>query len=82
MATAILTRYVEAAMGVAVAERDDSGEWYAEIPACRGVWATGANRASCLDELREVLEEWLVLKLRDGDDIPSIHGADLRVEHI
>jgi hypothetical protein len=27
--------------------------------------------------LREVLEEWLILKLRDGDFIPEIGGIDL-----
>jgi len=31
----------------------------------------------CRDVLREVLEEWLILKLRDGDLLPKIGGIDL-----
>jgi len=29
--------------------------------------------------LREVLEEWLILKLRDQDPIPTVAGLDLGI---
>jgi predicted RNase H-like HicB family nuclease len=31
----------------------------------------------CRDQLQEVLEEWLVLKIRDNDPIPRIGRAAL-----
>jgi len=33
----------------------------------------------CRDVLREVLEEWMVLKPHDGDPLPSIGGIDLNI---
>jgi len=41
------------------------------------VWANEKTLEVCRDVLREVLEEWLFLKLRDGDFIPEIGGIDL-----
>jgi predicted RNase H-like HicB family nuclease len=32
----------------------------------------------CRAELQEVLEEWLLLKLRDNDPIPKLGRCDLR----
>jgi len=33
----------------------------------------------CRDELQEVLEEWLILKIRDNDPIPIVNGLDLKI---
>lgn len=49
----------------------DNGVYYGEIPGLQGVWADGKNLESCRETLKEVLEDWLVLKLRDGDSIPG-----------
>jgi predicted RNase H-like HicB family nuclease len=78
----VLTRYLETAMATARLEKLDDGSWYAEIPACPGVWATGADQGSCLAELREVLEEWVLLKLHDGDSVPRVDGVELKVERV
>lgn len=45
--------------------------YFGEIPGIRGVWANAANLEVCRSELREVLEEWLLLKIRDKDRIPG-----------
>jgi predicted RNase H-like HicB family nuclease len=50
----------------------EDGSWFAEIPGFEGVWANGATVEECRQELQEVLEEWLILKIRDKDTIPSI----------
>jgi len=41
------------------------------------VWATGDTLETCRETLQEVLEEWLVLKLRDRDPLPIVAGVDL-----
>ena len=70
--------YREAALRRAVLERLEDGIWYAEIEELPGVWADGPDPASCMESLREVIEEWVVLKLRDGDvDFPVLDGTDL-----
>ena len=38
----------------------EDGSYFGEVPEFRGVWASGDNLESCRDELREVLEEWLI----------------------
>jgi len=79
----MLTEYIAKAMDKAVYELLSDGGWYGEIPPCRGVWATGENKEECTRTLQEVLEGWLVLKLRDNDpDIPVIDGVSLDVKEL
>ena len=53
---------------------------YLEIPDFEGVWASGEDMRECLNELDEVLLDWLLLKIEDEDkDIPLIDGIDLNV---
>ena len=47
------------------------GSYFGEISGLKGVWASAKTLEECRGELREVLEEWLILKLRDGDRIPG-----------
>ncbi len=49
----------------------DDGAYFGEVPGLQGVWASEKTLERCRETLREVLEEWLVLKLRDGDKIPD-----------
>ena len=55
----------------------DDGTFFGEIPSCPGVWVNELTLESCREVLQEVLEEWLVLKLREGDLLPPIGGIDL-----
>ena len=75
----ILTAFVETAMHEARYKMLEDGSFFGEIPSCPGVWANEKTLEVCRDVLREVLEEWLILKLRDGDLIPTIGGIDLNV---
>ncbi len=54
------------------------GAYFGEIPGLPGVWADGKTLEGCRAELQEVLEDWLLLKLRAGD---RIAGLDTRVDH-
>ena len=74
----MLTAYITKALEHAVFEGPEDEKWYGEIPLCPGVWATGQSKEECRKELQEVLEGWLILKLRDNDpDIPTIDGISL-----
>lgn len=50
----------------------EDGIYFGEILELKGVWASGKTLEKCRETLREVLEEWLILKLRDGDKIPNL----------
>ncbi|HEX3722638.1 MAG TPA: hypothetical protein VHV31_07590 [Nitrolancea sp.] len=79
----MLTRYIEAAMRQARYEwLTESNEFYGEIVETPGVWATGATRESCTEELQEVLEDWIVLGLSMHHRIPVIDGVNVNVEAV
>lgn len=48
------------------------GSYFGEIAGVRGVWANAKTLENCREELREVLEEWLLLKVRAGEDISGL----------
>lgn len=50
------------------------GVWYAEILELPGVWADGLSEEDCLQRLREVLEEWITLRLSWRLPLPEIDG--------
>jgi len=72
---AILSGFVHEAMSQAKYRILDDGSIFGEIPACQGVWANESSLEKCREVLQEVLEEWLVLKLRDHDPLPPTHQS-------
>lgn len=53
------------------------GSYFGEISGLRGVWASALNLEDCRMELREVLEDWLLLKVRDHEKIP---GFEIKID--
>ena len=47
------------------------GSYFGEIPGLRGVWANAKSLEDCREELGEVLEDWLLLKVRDKERVPG-----------
>jgi len=78
----MLSEYVQKALEKAQYKVLDNGTWFAEIPRFEGVWGNGKTVEECRHELQEVLEEWLILKIRDRDPIPEIEGAEIRVKEV
>ena len=50
----------------------EDGSYFGEIPGIKGVWANSKNLEDCRDELKEVLEDWILLKVRDRERVPGI----------
>jgi len=78
----MLYEYIQKALKKAQYKILDSGTWFAEIPAFEGVWANAKSVEECRQELQEVLEEWLLLKIRDGDPIPEIEGVEIKIKEV
>lgn len=76
----MLTRYIQVAMHRAIYELLEDGTFYGRIPECQGVWANAETLEGCRDELREVLEGWIILGLRLNHTLPIINGIDLTPE--
>lgn len=48
--------------------------YYGEIPSFEGVYATGTTLEACREELQEVLEEWILLRVSRQLDLPVVDG--------
>jgi predicted RNase H-like HicB family nuclease len=74
----MLTEYIQAAMRRATYKLLDEQEgFFGEISECPGVWADGKTLEACRDVLREVLEDWILVRTRRQLDLPVIDGFDL-----
>jgi predicted RNase H-like HicB family nuclease len=78
----MLTKYVQKVLERAQYKMLDDGTWFAEILGFQGVWANKATVEECRQELVEVLEEWLILKIRDRDSIPIIEGVGIEIQEV
>jgi predicted RNase H-like HicB family nuclease len=73
----MLIEYINKAMSKAVYEKLGDGTYSGKIPQCPGVIAFGETLYQCQEELRSVLEGWLIVKIRHGDKLPVIGGINL-----
>jgi len=76
----MLLEYIQAALEKAEYKQLDNNTWFAEVPDFEGVWANGKTVEECRKELVEVLEDWLLLKLRDVDPVPVVKGIDISIK--
>jgi predicted RNase H-like HicB family nuclease len=75
----MLIEYIEAAMARAKYEIiDDEEPYYGEIPELKGIWATGKTLEECRKRLSEVVEGWIIVRLKRGLPIPSLGKYRIR----
>ena len=74
----MLTEYIVRKLNQARYKILDDGSYFGEIPGLQGVWASEKSLENCRETLREILEEWLILKLKNGDRIPEF---PVRINH-
>ncbi len=69
----MITEYIEAALSKARYEIiEDEEPYYGEVPELEGVWATGNTLEECRRNLAEVIDGWIVVRLRKGLSLPQI----------
>jgi len=78
----MIIEYCQKAIEKAEYKKLDDSTWFADIPNFKGVWANGKNVEECRKELITVLEEWIVLKLRDNDLIPEVDGLRIEINEL
>ncbi len=77
----MLTEYIDAAMRRAEYEiLSDDNTFYGYIPGFEGVYANSNTLEPCRSELKEVLEEWILLSISRHLPLPVINGIDLTVK--
>ena len=77
----MLTEYIEAAMRNAKYEiLSDDNTFYGHIPGFEGVYSNADDLETCRRELKEVLEEWIMLGISRHAALPVVDGIRLVVE--
>ena len=80
MAEYILSNYISKALSKATYEKLEDESYAGRIPACPGVVAFGSSLRLCEEELQSTLEDWVLVGLKKGHDLPIIEGIDLNKE--
>jgi predicted RNase H-like HicB family nuclease len=79
----MLLEYIQAALRRAKYEiLSDDGSYYGEVPGCQGVYAQASTLEACREELREVLEEWVLFPVHQHLSLPVIDGIELLVKKV
>jgi len=77
----LISDYIEEAMKRAHYEIiEDEEPYYGEIKELKGVWATGKTLEECRNNLREVLEEWIIINLNRGIKLPRLGNISLEIK--
>lgn len=79
----MLTSYIRAAMRRAKYEiLPDDASYYGEIPGFQGVYANAKILEDCRDELEEVLEEWILFRISEHLEVPTVDGLELTIKEV
>ena len=79
----MLTKYIQAAMRKAKYEiLPEDGSFYGEIPGFQGVYANADQLEKCREELEEILEEWILLRISHSLPLPVLEGMDLTIKEM
>ncbi len=73
----MLTEYIQNAMRLAHYELMENGRFFGTISSCKGLYAEGKTLEQCREELQSTLEDWLLLGLQLGHNLPVIDGINL-----
>jgi predicted RNase H-like HicB family nuclease len=68
----MFTEFIEKKLKIAQYKLLKDGSYFGEIPGLKGVWANAKTLEDCRAELEEVLEDWLILKLKSGESIAGL----------
>ena len=80
----MIVEYINAALARADYERieDKDHPYYGQVPVLKGVWATGRTLEECRNHLAEVIEGWLIVRLRKGLTIPPIGKNQVKAARV
>lgn len=68
----MLLEYIQAALRHAKYDiLPDDGSYYGEIRECNGVYSNAKTLEECREELREVLEEWVLFRVHKNLRLPE-----------
>ena len=60
----------------------EDGTFCGEIPLCNGVFANAKTLEKCREQLEEVLEGWVFLRIHRNLPLPEIDGIELAIKEV
>ncbi|WP_233423073.1 MULTISPECIES: type II toxin-antitoxin system HicB family antitoxin [Planktothrix] len=79
----MLTKYLQAALHKAKYKiLTDDGTFFGEIPGFQGLWANADALETCREELAEVLEDWILLRISQNLPLPVVDGIELSIKEV
>ncbi|MDP2807574.1 MAG: type II toxin-antitoxin system HicB family antitoxin [bacterium] len=57
---------------------DDDEPFYGEVPELKGVWAQGKTLEECRENLADVIDGWILVRLRKGLVIPNLGKRQIK----
>ena len=78
--SSMIREYVEAALRAARYEKVEDGTFCAEVPELRGVLAIGETLEECRHQLGEVVEEWVLVRVARGLEVPAMGAVEVKVK--
>ena len=75
----MLTEYVEEALRRARYDKiDDPEPFYGEVEELKGVWASGKTLEECRNNLKDVIEGWILVSIKKDLKIPKLGKYAIR----
>ena len=75
----MIVEYIEKALEHAHYELiEDKEPFYGEIKDLPGVYATGKSLEECRNNLKEVIEGWIILSIKKDIAIPVIDNVEIK----
>lgn len=79
----MLIEYIDIAMRKAKYEiLQDDDSYYGVIKEFPGLYANAPTLERCRNELRETLDEWILIRLRKNLKVPIIKGINLNIRKV
>lgn len=75
----MIREYVEEALRRARYDKLEDGTYCAEVPRLRGVLAIGETLEECRDQLAEVVEEWVLVRVAKRLSVPPLGRIEVKV---
>lgn len=75
----MITEYINEALKKAHYEIiEDEEPYYGEVHGLNGVWATGKTFEECRNNLKEVIEGWILISIRKGLSMPKLGNTEIK----
>ena len=70
----MFAEYLDKALRHAQIEQIEDGTYFGSIPGFQGVWSNAPTEEASRQELREVLEGWILLQIADHTPPPTMQS--------